>query len=704
MPVSPTYPGVYIEEIPSGIRTIAGVKTSVAAFIGTFSRGLLNEAVRVQSLSDFEREFGGLDRMSDASYAIEQFFLNGGGEAWIVRIGQSEDNAADGPTPEALRVPTQAATRFLPATVGGAAGSAVLDVTAGRQIRGETAQNPGNWGNSLRMEIAEDGTAGETFTLTVKEIRIDGEVTTVVQQETYRNLTLVPNVANNALDVVNTSSLLIQLALGPGAPTPPVAATRPHVTGTLGTPLDPNTDFGTSLPTVADISDISVDLQDGSGASLITGGVAVALDFTDAADPGSMTAWAALLQTRLRRTAQDPSVELALRPYLAGASVTLIGDGTAAAPWRFHVRAGQGARPFDPEVTLVFTEPEIPPATGATANHLDASVDPNVVEGPQQLVFDGGQDGTIVTPSGAYAITPQEFTGNPLTRTGLYALDDIDLFNILAFPDAPRMDASAAFSSFAVYSEALTYVIERRAMLIIDIPDTVRRIDQMEAWFADNGGALGAPNSVVMYPRVVVPDALMQNRPKSLPASGSVAGIWARTDGARGVWKAPAGTEARLRGVADLTFVMTDQQNGILNPLGVNCLRSFPIYGPVVWGARTLDGPTSEWLYVPVRRLTLFIEESLYRGTQWVVFEPNDEPLWAQVRLNVTAFMQNLFLQGAFQGPMPDDAYRVKCDAETTTQADIDAGILNINIAFAPVKPAEFVILKIQQLARRASV
>jgi phage tail sheath protein FI len=168
------------------------------------------------------------------------------------------------------------------------------------------------------------------------------------------------------------------------------------------------------------------------------------------------------------------------------------------------------------------------------------------------------------------------------------------------------------------------------------------------------------------------------------------------------VWKAPAGIDATLRGVVELEVKLTDRENGLLNPTGVNCLRAFPEIGRVVWGARTLRGAdslASEWKYVPVRRLALFIEESLFRGTKWVVFEPNDEPLWAQIRLNVGAFMQNLFRQGAFQGTSPRDAYFVKCDRETTTQNDINLGVVNIVVGFAPLKPAEFVVIKLQQMA-----
>lgn len=179
-------------------------------------------------------------------------------------------------------------------------------------------------------------------------------------------------------------------------------------------------------------------------------------------------------------------------------------------------------------------------------------------------------------------------------------------------------------------------------------------------------------------------------------------GIYAATDANRGVWKAPAGTEASLSGVTGLQYVLTDLQNGTLNPLAINCLRQFRIYGDVVWGARTLQGSdaaASQWKYVPVRRVALFLEASLYEGTQWVVFEPNDEPLWSAIRLNVGAFMQDLFRKGYFQGKTPAEAYFVKCDSETTTQNDINLGIVNILVGFAPLKPAEFVIIQIQQMA-----
>ena len=181
--------------------------------------------------------------------------------------------------------------------------------------------------------------------------------------------------------------------------------------------------------------------------------------------------------------------------------------------------------------------------------------------------------------------------------------------------------------------------------------------------------------------------------------------MYAATDGSLGVWKAPAGINAALNTAQGLTYQLTDLENGLLNPLGMNCLRTFPVYGNVVWGARTLAGAdtlASQWKYIPVRRAALYLEESLYRGLQWAVFEPNDEPLWSAIRLNVNSFMQTLFQKRAFQGQTPDEAYFVKCDSETTTQTDIDNGIVNVLVGFAPLQPAEFVVIQIEQLAGQA--
>jgi len=250
-------------------------------------------------------------------------------------------------------------------------------------------------------------------------------------------------------------------------------------------------------------------------------------------------------------------------------------------------------------------------------------------------------------------------------------------------------------------------------MLIVDPPAAWGANKETAAATArDSLGGLGltgedARNAALYFPRVQQSDPMREGQSDIFVPCGIVAGTMARTDVNRGVWKAPAGLDATINGVQSLQVNLNDPENGMLNPLGINCLRSFPIAGRVVWGSRTLRGAdqlADEYKYVPVRRLALFIEESLYRGTQWVVFEPNDEPLWSQIRLNIGAFMNNLFRQGAFQGATPRDAYFVKCDKETTTQNDINLGIVNIVVGFAPLKPAEFVIIKLQQMAGQIQV
>ena len=256
-------------------------------------------------------------------------------------------------------------------------------------------------------------------------------------------------------------------------------------------------------------------------------------------------------------------------------------------------------------------------------------------------------------------------------------------------------------SDAGILQDADAYCAERRAFLLIDPPKTTTKPDAMGA-LATGSALPKSKNSAVYYPWIKIADPLNGGKLRDVAPSGTIAGLYARTDSARGVWKAPAGTEATLVGAQGVAYPLTDGENGTLNPMRRQLHPQLPGLRHVAWGARTLRGAdqmADEWKYIPVRRTALFIEESLYRGTQWVVFEPNDEPLWAQIRLNLGAFMHNLFRQGAFQGKTPREAYFVKCDPETTTQNDINLGIVNILVGFAPLKPAEFVVIKLQQMA-----
>ena len=242
-------------------------------------------------------------------------------------------------------------------------------------------------------------------------------------------------------------------------------------------------------------------------------------------------------------------------------------------------------------------------------------------------------------------------------------------------------------------------------MFIVDPPSTWSGFAEKSDWASIQPTDLKiegelARNAAVYFPRVVEADPLREGEPRVMPACGIIAGIIARTDAARGIWKAPAGNDATLNGILNLEFNLTDDQNGMLNPLGINCLRNFPVIGTVVWGARTLRGADQlqdEYKYIPVRRLALYIEESLYRGTKWAVFEPNAEPLWAMLRNTISTFLSGLQRQGAFY------SYFVTCDSSTTTMDDIGRGNVNIIIGMAPLKPAEFVVIQIQQMAGQLS-
>jgi phage tail sheath protein FI len=318
-------------------------------------------------------------------------------------------------------------------------------------------------------------------------------------------------------------------------------------------------------------------------------------------------------------------------------------------------------------------------------------------------VTTGGNDGAELQD------TDIDDAGGPDGKAGLYALEDRDLFNILVIPPL----TFATDVAVGTWAAAAEYCRDRRAFLIIDPPGgpITPPADETKAGFAALVATLapttpGAQYAGFFFPRLRAINPLTRASEEFAP-SGAIAGVFARTDAARGVWKAPAGLEAGLGGILELSYSVSDGENGRLNQLGVNCLRTFNLMGSVIWGSRTVQGGdalASDWKYIPVRRLALFIEESLFRGTQWVVFEPNDEPLWAQIRLAAGAFMQNLFRQGAFQGRTPREAYFVKCDSETTTQNDINLGIVNILVGFAPLKPAEFVLIQIQQMAGQVQV
>jgi phage tail sheath protein FI len=624
MAVNPTYPGVYVEEIPSGVRTITGVATSVTAFVGYTAKGEPNKAAAITSFADFERQYGGLNRDSPVSYAVRQFFANGGTQALIVRVATGYASAM---------------------WTLSDAGGAVLDITA---------SSPGTWANALRISIEQSDVRNPDaeFKLIVSQLQSDG--LTVRPLETHRNLNMDSNSAQYVVAVVNAASALIQvqrhggLAFADSGFAVSDAITFPlsPSDATIGGTIDGDTPFLLTLAGEpwADMAALVTAATD----AITAAGLAGALGASESAADGS---------------AGTGHLKLTSSTSGESSRVTIAGGAFGGLAASIKMGLANGGR----EVT-------------GDAEHRPSVVG-DVVPGSSGV--DGSRAGAT------------ELVGSQSAKTGMYALLDTDLFNLLVIPETLDMtDTQAA----AVIGAGTALCEGRRAFYIVDAPSG-KTLSSIVSWA---NSVSQSRNAATYFPPVRISDPLDDLRLHTMAPSGTLAGIYARTDAQRGVWKAPAGTDATLNGVPELALNVNDQENGQLNPKGVNVLRSFAAYGRVAWGARTMkgsDAQADEYKYIPVRRLALFIEESLYRGTQWVVFEPNDEPLWAQIRLNVGAFMQNLFRQGAFQGRSPREAYLVKCDKETTTQNDINLGIVNILVGFAPLKPAEFVIIKIQQLA-----
>lgn len=584
MPITPTYPGVYIEEIPSGVRTITGVATSITAFIGRAAQGPVDEPVTINSYSDFERIFGGLWVDSSLGYAVRDFYRNGGSQAIIIRLYRSEQGENAKNAKSKLQV-------------GGLTLEAAYEGAWGVNLR---ATADVNVSETVAVQMGLQKT--DLFNLTVRDISPGGT------QERFLNLTIVPGKPRSINKVLEAESRLIRW----------------------------DGEIPDSLP---------------------------------AAIVAAHTAQQQLIDAK-NANPQVPADIAAAETAVKNASKDLEDNVTKAEKQLEAAKKVDPPVPADIEAAIQAVE--------SAKNAMQAS------------------NGLLLTKNDNF--TPNNGQSQ---KKGLYTLEKVDLFNLLCIP--PYLNTGDIDTS--LISDAAAYCEKRRAFLIVDPPSTWNDKDKAKEG-VDNLGTR-SNYAAVFYPRQKQPNPLRDNQLEDFVPCGTVAGIFARTDGQRGVWKAPAGIDATLVGVPQLSVPLTNEENGELNPLGINCLRTFPGAGRVLWGARTLEGDdrlASEWKYIPVRRLALYIEESLYRGTQWVVFEPNDEPLWAQIRLNIGAFMNNLFRQGAFQGSTPQDAYFVKCSSETTTQNDINLGIVNIIVGFAPLKPAEFVIIKIQQIAGQIAV
>jgi len=659
MPATLTYPGVYIEEIPSGVRTITGVATSITAFIGRAMRGPVNKATTINSLGDFERIFGGLWLDSSLGYAVRDFYLNGGSQAIIVRLFNpvfaSEDE----------RAKVEAAAMEVANAAKGAADGAAAKTEAKKKAD----------------EINADGnkSAAEKEAATL----VNASVSKLDDAATKEEVAVTADAA------VVTAAPKTKAKLSAGE-IKLVAADEGEWAANLRATVDLD-----NIPAAsADRFNLTV-RDEGSGASERYLNLSVDKDSPRRADK-VLEAESKLVRWDGEWPATAPDLKK-IRDAKAASSAAPTDTGKQDALWSLtQDSVTQAANKYKRAKTaLEKKQNEGGDTTAETKAVNDAKKD---LESATKAAADAAGDGLSL---GINDFLPPN---GETEKKGVFALEQADLFNLLCIPPYKSADETLDVDVNLV-SAAASYCEERRAMLLVDAPKDWKDKSAAKEKFSDpNADHVGtnSKNAALFFPRLKQPDPLRDNRSEVFAPCGVVAGVFARTDTQRGVWKAPAGLDATLVGVPQLSVDLTDNENGELNPLGINCLRAFPITGRVVWGSRTLRGAdqlADEWKYIPVRRTALFIEESLYRGTQWVVFEPNDEPLWAQIRLNIGAFMNGLFRQGAFQGTTPKDAYFVKCDKETTTQTDINLGVVNIIVGFAPLKPAEFVVIKLQQMA-----
>lgn len=640
-----TYPGVYVDEASSGVRPLDIASTSTAAFVGLAEKGP-TAATRITSWTEFRRLYGDFITDGKLAHSVLQFFNNGGAQCYIVRVTRGD--------------------------------SATASVTVANRAnqRGVifSAKNAGVWGNYLYLTI-EDGSVdpGNEFRVTVRRqddpLDIPPNFRDIPALEVFDDLSVDPNAARYYPNVLSRGSVYIDAA--PSSDNTSVDHGRHRGGGAPSLPLNDHHDLAINI--------------DGDGFQTVT--------LPDAARTSTDPAAVA---TAIRDAVR------ALTPKKASTDPTAFTQfgcdvATATADTPAHLVLQSGTQRADSSV-------RIQPAT-----QNDASTALRLGPGSGGV----SEDGLAVRRP---AVSPTVQIGDAVTGGAVLAVtagdDGNDAVGETTFSSAfTRLDAITDASLLAVPGEGTSAMVDlglgycanrplRDMFYIGEMADH----DITEADAAAFRKKLTTLNSygAVYFPWVKALDPSGRSAdPVLLPPSGYIAGLYARTDASRGVWKAPAGTQAGLNGVVGLAADITDVAQGNLNPLSVNVIRSFTA-GVVSWGARTLTADP-EWRYVSVRRTAIMLRVSIYNGIQWAVFEPNDEPLWAQLRLNIGSFMTTLFRQGAFAGSTTSEAFFVKCDSDTTTSADVDRGVVNVQVGFAALKPAEFVVVTISQKAGQAS-
>lgn len=645
------HPGVYVMEVPSAAKPIEGISTSTAGFVGIAERGPVPgfqppfgpkpTPPLITSFAEYTRTFGDYRDDSFLTYAVQNFFDNGGKRAYIVRVVIFDDPVTStNPTPNA-----QLAAAGLLDREGTARASLAI-----------VARNPGVWANgvgvsvlpatldpvhSFKLVVLEGGAPVESFDELSMDPASDAFVETVVNSRSTVIMVKAAAPAGVSFDDARPAETHSVRLTGDGG----AAALDVRSPVFLGGPLTITTKRGTSAGNP--IFSLQVKL------------------------------WGQMVES-FDRLSMDPSLGNFVERKVNSSSRFITVTVPPSSP---PISDFGQARPTDGDVVF----PDQPTPGGISY--------PN----GSPLVAGAGLDGRIPGEGDMH------YLGRSDLGTGLHAFDGVPDVNIIAIPGQ---------GNDLIISGGMAYCKNRPlqdAFFVADLglsspansrqPGATPDINDKNA-ARDFVRSLSTPNDygAIYYPwiRASDPHGHGRNPTILLPPSGFIAGLYARIDNSRGVFKAPAGTETGIAGALGLSDDIHDTDQDLLNPIGLNAIRRFPIYGIVAWGTRTLSTDAA-WRYIPVRRMAIFLRGSIYNGIQWAVFEPNDEPLWAELRLNIRAFMLTQFRSGAFQGATPADAFFVKCDASTTTQQEIDLGIVNILVGFAPLKPAEFVVLKLSQ-------
>ena len=628
------HPGVYVEEIPSGSKPIEGVGTSTAAFVGYTEKGPVVDPALIFKWDTYDQDFGGI--------------IDTGMGAAGDPMGYAVYNFfLNGGTAAYI-------VRIVEENSAKNAEGFIEHPDDATQIIKFTAANPGEWGNELRLKFTLKAVGSSFFKLEVGT----GEGDDFKMIEEFTDLTVADDTADDYIESkVNDASELVQVE---------VQDVDQYMLGiSISQDLSVVTDFSVlNSKTMTVTVDGNLRTATFDAADFVP-----ANTLSDVADRIQELVRGAVVANPAVRyftcDAENDQLFLTSGSRQASSSVVVsgLGDGT------------------DASIDLL----------------LGLANDGTELTGQESL------NAILSSSSGEVALDDGTNGSQPSLDeySDIFArFEKIRDINIICLP-GQTYDTSAEKS---IIDAAVAHAEKMKSrMVIIDPPVDTELTTEQNVTDLD---LKPKTYSVVYYPWLKVANTHYNAETKPgvpqtvlVPPSGYAAGIWAKTDGRRGVWKAPAGVETSLLGVAGQQYIVEDGEQDQLNPMGINCIRKLPGYGPVIWGTRTLATKADpEWRYVSVRRTAIFMEQSIYNGIQWAVFEPNDHRLWASLRLNIDSFMNGLFRAGAFQGAKASDAYFVRCGlGDTMTQGDIDRGQVIVIVGFAPLKPAEFVIVRIQQ-------